>query len=196
MRHAVLRWIPANVMIGKDVDTGTDCCRWILRWILRVLWFSLKALLAVGLLLAALFVAGLTGLSFWLWPTSFNDSYLQITPRTIELLQELKAERKFLRDEARFYPGAPNDVIRGVAQLGVDTVIEGLLVELPHNPRRSVVLGAFKAMLPTFERLDSEEKDQVLFYFERVMSVVGVASSGELLNVWRYGFPYGWFVKT
>jgi hypothetical protein len=29
----------------------------------------------------------------------------------------------------------------------------------------------------------------------RVMTIVGVADSGELLNVWRYGFPYGWLIK-
>ncbi|WP_373925124.1 DUF4844 domain-containing protein [Duganella sp. sic0402] len=29
-------------------------------------------------------------------------------------------------------------------------------------------------------------------YFGRMLDICGVENSGELFNVWRYGFPYGW----
>ena len=37
--------------------------------------------------------------------------------------------------------------------------------------------------------------DQTLYYFTEAMRIVGMQGSNELLNVWRYGFPYGWVLK-
>ena len=45
-----------------------------------------------------------------------------------------------------------------------------------------------------FNTAESEERDQILVYFNKVMRICGVQNSGELFNVWRYGFPYGWFL--
>jgi hypothetical protein len=47
--------------------------------------------------------------------------------------------------------------------------------------------------LAKFDTPESEERDQVLAYLTKVMEICGVRGSAELFNVWRYGFPYGWF---
>ncbi|MBI3713706.1 MAG: DUF4844 domain-containing protein [Burkholderiales bacterium] len=70
------------------------------------------------------------------------------------------------------------------------------LVQLPATPRRSVVLAEFKTALTRFESHDSEEQEQYLNYLQRIMSILGIADSGELFNVWRYGFPYGWMINN
>ena len=141
-------------------------------------------------------VSALTSISFRLWPTWANDYKLQISPEILEKLRTLRAEDKFMPDQKRFYPGAPNEVVRAEAQAIIDSTIEKLILDLPSNPKRSTVLRAFKTMLPKFEQMDSEEKDQSSRYCERIMQITGVSSSGELLNVWRYGFPFGWFIKA
>ncbi len=128
-----------------------------------------------------------------MWPTNFADHSLNITPEVIDELNKLALERKFDADKLHSYPGAPNEVVRLEAQEAIDSIIRSLIAELPANPRRKVVLRTFKFALSGLELADSEESDQLLTYLERVMTVVGVAGSGELLNVWRYGFPYGWF---
>lgn len=151
-----------------------------------------KVILVTVLVGAAILVAGLTGVLFRLWPTFLNDHPLPITPQTLEQLQALKRERKFLPDGTRWYPGPSTDNVREAAQRGIDAIIDDLLTTLPRTPQRSVVLSAFKAGLPAFDRLDSEEQDQALLYCEQIMRIVGVTSSGELLNVWRYGLPLGW----
>jgi hypothetical protein len=56
-------------------------------------------------------------------------------------------------------------------------------------------LATFKHYLYGFERFDTEEQEQVLRYFSRILSILGVKGSNELFNVWRYGFPYGWVLK-
>lgn len=90
-------------------------------------------------------IAGLSGLSFHVWPAGFNDHKLSATP------------------------------------------------ELSEHPQRSTVLRAMKAILVNFGTPESEERDQLLMYLTKVMQICGVDSSDELFNVWRYGFPYGWF---
>lgn len=147
-------------------------------------------------LLLLVFAASLSGLTFVVWPTSLNDSELKVGPDVIARLAALQRERKFDADPATFYPGARDEATRAGAQAMVDGVIASLIATLPTAPKRSTVLRTFKVALSTFKATDSEERDQCLVYLERIMTIVGVESSGELLNVWRYGVPYGWFIRT
>jgi hypothetical protein len=105
----------------------------------------------------------------------------------------LQSERKFGADSVNFYPGAMNEIDRLKAQQTVDSTIHALIAELPKHPQRSTVLRAMKTTLAKFDTSESEERDQVLAYLTKVMKICGVHSSAELFNVWRYGFPYGWF---
>ena len=153
------------------------------------------AVTVVLALLAAFVIAGLTGLLFRVWPTSFPDTDLVVTPQVIEELKRLRAEPKFKPDPKNFYPGATNERIRLVAEEGVNLVVDQLLTGLPKAPRKSFVLATFKDSLYGFERFDSEEQEQALRYFSRILRILGDQGSNELFNVWRYGFPYGWVLK-
>ena len=140
-------------------------------------------------------LAGVTGLLFRLWPTSFPDSALEVTPQVIESLKALRAERKFEPDPQRFYPGATNEATRRLAEESVNLALDSLVVGLADTPKKSFVLATFKRALPGFERFDSEEMDETLHYFSEALRIVGMRGSNELFNVWRYGFPYGWLRK-
>jgi hypothetical protein len=144
------------------------------------------------LLLSAFFVAGITGLLFHFWPTSFNDEPIELTAARTSELRALLSEKKFLEDRSIPYPGAMTEASRAAAQSAVDTLLERLLTQLPAAPRRAVLLREFKRTLQLFDTIESEERDRLLFYLLQIMDVLGVKSSAELLNVWRYGFPYGW----
>jgi hypothetical protein len=61
------------------------------------------------------------------------------------------------------------------------------------TPRKSRMLSALKATLSNASRLDSEEQDRLGSYLEEILRILDIDSSNELINVWRYGFPYGWF---
>jgi hypothetical protein len=153
-----------------------------------------KLLASVVIAFVVILVAGLSGFSFRVWPTGFNDHHLTVTPEVLQRLRDVQAEHKFGPDNTTFYPGALNEAERLRAQQAVDSTIKVLIAELPEHPQRSTVLRAMKATLANFDTLESEERDQVLVYLTRVMQICGVDSSAELFNVWRYGFPYGWFV--
>lgn len=154
-----------------------------------------KALASILIVFVLTLIAGLSGLSFRAWPTGFNDYKLTVTPAVLQRLRSLQSERKFVPDRVTFYPGAVNESERLKAQKAVDSTIQALITQLPEHPQRSTVLRAMKATLANFDTPESEERDQVLVYLTRVMEVCGVDSSAELFNVWRYGFPYGWFFR-
>ena len=151
-----------------------------------------KALSSIVIVFGLILIAGLSSFSFQAWPTGFNDYKLSVTPAVLHRLHSLQSERKFGPDSQTFYPGALNEGDRLKAQEAVDSAIEVLIKELPEHPRRSTVLRAMKTTLSKFDTPESEERDQILVYLTRVMEICGINSSGELFNVWRYGFPYGW----
>jgi len=152
---------------------------------------ALKTFAAALLMGLLFFLAGISGFLFTLWPVSLEDQQLRVDQATIEHLQQLKAERKFLPYAKTLYPGAPSEAVRFSAQTNIDIVIDRLLVNLPKNPRPSTVLGTIKQSLPAFGEFDSEEQDRALLYFDQILDITGAQRSDELLNVWRYGFPYG-----
>lgn len=152
-----------------------------------------KALASIVMVFVLILIAGLSGLSFQVWPTGYNDYKLTVTPEVLQRLRSLRPERKFGPDSVTFYPGAISENERLRAQEAVDSTIQVLIAELPEHPQRSTVLKAMKVTLAKFDSPESEERDQVLAYLTNVMEICGVHSSAELFNVWRYGFPYGWF---
>lgn len=153
----------------------------------------LKIFVGAILLVVTIVFAGMYGLTFYVWPTGLSDEKLAVAPEVMQRLRTLQLEHKFGPDASTFYPGAANEAQRLAAQTAVDEAIQSLIDELPMRPRRSTVLRALKVSLADFDTSESEERDQILAYLTKVMHICGVESSSELFNVWRYGFPYGWF---
>lgn len=154
----------------------------------------IRILAGIAALVTAIVIGGVSGLTFYVWPTGLHDQKLAITPEVIQHLRSLKSEHKFGPDPAAFYPGAMHESERLIAQASVDSTIESLITELPARPQRSTVLRTIKHTLARPGTSESEERDQILSYLSKVMAVCGVNSSDELFNVWRYGFPYGWLM--
>ncbi len=114
------------------------------------------------------------------------DQPLIVTPEVLHRLSALRSESKF--NEETLYPGAPTNEIRLNAERAVNTMLDRLAVGLPTSPRKSYVLSEFLEMLKAFEHEDTEEREQACTYCERVMSILGIASSDGALNSWLYGF--------
>lgn len=152
-----------------------------------------RIFVSVVLLVVTIVLAGTYGLTFYVWPTGIHNEKLAVTPEVTQRLRRLQLEHKFGPDPSTFYPGAATEAQRAVAQATVDAAIEQLITELPKRPQRSTVLRALKTTLAQVDTSESEERDQILSYLTKVMHICGVENSSDLFNVWRYGFPYGWF---
>ena len=53
---------------------------------------------------------------------------------------------------------------------------------------KSYVLGEFQSALNAFVSEDTEERERVCCYLERIMDCVRINNSDGLLNNWMYGF--------
>ena len=154
-------------------------------------YFLKYFLTAIGLVFV-LFALGFLGVLFRLWPTSWPDEEIAITPDKMARLTEMRKQSKFHETMRPFYPGARSEPIRREAEFSVNSVIDKLITGLNASPRKSFVLATFKPVLNDSTHFDSEERDQMSEYFGQILEILGVESSNELLNVWRYGLPYGW----
>jgi hypothetical protein len=139
---------------------------------------------------------GITGAYFYIWPTNFNDQSLNVTEITQRELTKLIEEEKFYSESSAFYFGAPNEIVRVRAEVKVNLALNEIAEVVKNNPKKSAVLSSIKVSLKNFQDFDSEENEMALYYFERSLEILSIESSNELFNVWRYGFPYGWFFKN
>ncbi len=161
---------------------------------LKLLFKLIVGLIAVFVLLIGL---GITGVYFYIWPTFLNDQNLNVTDITTLELNNLLNEKKFYSSPPEFYFGAPNESIRIEAESKVNLALKEIIaVSKKNNPKKSEVLFSIKNSLKTFKDFDSEENERVLHYFGKSLEILKINSSNELFNVWRYGFPYGWFIKS
>ena len=116
---------------------------------------------------------------------------LPCTPQVVTALEGLKLEKKFTEDAARFYPGAPNEVVRVQAQEIVDRAIGVLLFETTGGLSEDRLWMVLESAARQLAALDSEEQDRGFAYLEEIMAMLGVESSEGRLNGWRYGFKPG-----
>jgi len=86
------------------------------------------------------------------------------------------------------YPGDPTAEVRRHAEDAVNSALGHLCAGLPLAPWKSCVLSEFVVMLNAFENDDTEEREQACAYCERIMGILGLGSSGGLLNNRLYGF--------
>ena len=156
---------------------------------------ALKLIGCVLLVAILLVAAGLTGILFRLWPTSWPDTTLQVTPEGIDRLRTLRATPKFYPDASTYYPGASSEGRRALDERLVNAMLDSLVGGLERRPRKSFVLSKFKSAMAVFPTDDSEDMDRLCGYLEQVLDTLGIDGSNELLNVWRYGLPYGWVVR-
>ena len=117
---------------------------------------------------------------------------MTVSVQQLGQLQELRDEPKFVEDLSIFYPGAETELGRIEAEVKVNALLDTLILELRSHASKAYVLSRFKLLLATCRNFDSEDRDRLLRYLEQVMTIVGIETSNELFNVWRYGLPYGW----
>jgi hypothetical protein len=114
------------------------------------------------------------------------DQVLNITSQTLAALAALRGEAKFHAHD--FYPGAPTEADRLDAERTVNEMLDRIAAGLPKLPSKAFVLSEFQTMLDGFDSPETEEREEICGYCERVMSVMGIERSDGLLNRWLYGF--------
>jgi len=117
-----------------------------------------------------------------------SDMNLINTSKIIEKLDHLKSRQKFEGGESVFYPGAPSEEIRVIAQSAINELISNLIAAPEEELNHEYVFSKFQEAASAFQSMDSEELERGLEYMEEIMEIYGIESSNGLLNNLRYGF--------
>lgn len=108
----------------------------------------------------------------------------------VENLQRLKKEPKF--ETSAFYPGLSNKntekPLSDLLNVVTDDFEEGIKSDFTEQE----YLDLMEKSLMKFDsfHLDTEDREYICGYFERIMDAIHLKSSGGVLNKWMYGSEY------
>lgn len=107
--------------------------------------------------------------------------------------EEFKSKEKFLLDDKLFYPGIGDPNLKTVLTEKINLAADDFK-KLADKGNATVkeYQNVIKFGLDRFDdlylQLDTEDRERVCSYFEELMDIVGLESSGGHLNNFMYGF--------
>lgn len=106
-------------------------------------------------------------------------------------LDEFKRKEKFVPDEQLFYPGIGDPTQKPLLSEKINLAADDFeKLAKSGNAKEQDYQNAIKIGLDRFTEIyiDSENQDRICYYFEELMDIVGLESSGGHLNIFRYKF--------
>ncbi|KGO86317.1 hypothetical protein Q765_12130 [Flavobacterium rivuli WB 3.3-2 = DSM 21788] len=101
-------------------------------------------------------------------------------------------KEKFRQDPTSFYPGISDPKLLPVLSEKINQAAVDFKNISLNNPTEEKYQGKIREGLNRFSdiylKLDTEDREKICSYFEELMDIAGVESSGGLLNDFMYGF--------
>ncbi len=125
--------------------------------------------------------------------TACGQGQIKTPENAMTKFDEFKSKEKFLQDDKLFYPGIGDPNLKPVLTEKINLATDDFK-ELAdkENPTDKEYQNAIKIGLDRFTdiylQLDTEDRERVCSYFEELMDIVGLESSGGHLNNFMYGF--------
>jgi hypothetical protein len=134
-------------------------------------------------------IYGLTLLLF----TACGQGQIKTPENAMTKFDEFKSKEKFLQDDKLFYPGIGDPNLKPVLTEKINFVADDFKkLADKGNATAKEYQNAIKIGLERFTdlylQLDTEDRERVCSYFEELMDIVGLESSGGQLNNFMYGF--------
>ena len=111
----------------------------------------------------------------------------------MEKFEAFKNKEKFIPDSTTFYPGIADPLMRPTLTEKITSAAEdfkqlaktGGTTAKDYQEKIKLGLERFSEV---YIKLDTEDRERVCHYFEELMDIVGLESSGGHLNEFMYGF--------
>jgi hypothetical protein len=112
---------------------------------------------------------------------------------TIDKFEEFRKKEKFTKDITIFYPGIANHALQLILTEKINLAADdfeiiaesGKATDKEYQDKIEIGLQRFSDV---YINLDTEDRERVCHYFEELMNIVGLESSGGHLNEFMYGF--------
>jgi Domain of unknown function (DUF4844) len=107
--------------------------------------------------------------------------------------EDFKEKEKFVRQNNPFYPGISDAKMRPILTKKINLAVDdfknlaekGNATDEEYQDKIKIGLERFS---DDYINLDTEDRERVCLYFEELMDIVGLESSGGYLNDFMYGF--------
>jgi hypothetical protein len=134
----------------------------------------------------------LIGLTLLLF-TSCGQGQIKTPENAMTKFEEFKSKEKFLQDDKLFYSGIGDPNLKPVLTEKINLVADDFIkLADKENVTDKEYQNAIKIGLDRFAdlylQLDTEDRERICSYFEELMDIVGLESSGGHLNNFMYGF--------
>ena len=134
-------------------------------------------------------IIGLTLLLF----SACGQKQIKTPENAVTKFKEFESKGKFLQDDQLFYPGISDLKLKPVLTEKINLAADDFKkLADKGNATDKEYQNAIKIGLDKFAdlylQLDTEDRERVCSYFEELMDIVGLESSGEHLNNFMYDF--------
>jgi hypothetical protein len=134
-------------------------------------------------------IIGLTLLLF----TACEQGQIKTPENAMTKFDEFKSKEKFQQDNKIFYPGIGDPSLKPVLIEKINLAAndfkkladKGNATDEEYQNTIKIGLDRFADL---YLQLDTEDRERVCHYFEELMDIVGLESSGGHLNNFMYGF--------
>jgi hypothetical protein len=141
----------------------------------------MKSLSIILILLVACFAAGC------------EQGGLEKRVNAMTELEKFKNKEKFLRDDKGFYSGVSDPKLKAllterINQAAADFEVLSRKEAASEMEYQNLIGQGLQRFGDVYELTDTEDRERICSYFEELMEIVGVESSGGHLNKFLYGF--------
>ena len=122
-----------------------------------------------------------------------SQKNMETPTNAIQELAEFKSKEKFNSDNSLMYPGAANPEIKTKLSELINLAADDFIVAAQNaSPTEDLYHEKIKLGLSRFSKIyldiDTEDRERVCIYYEELMDIVQLESSGGQLNIFMYGF--------
>ena len=106
---------------------------------------------------------------------------------------DFKSKEKFIQDNMFFYPGIADTLLRPTLTEKINQAADDFMKlaesgsASDKNYQNKIEIG-LQRFADIYINLDTEDRERICHYFEELMDIVGLESSGGHLNDFMYGF--------
>jgi hypothetical protein len=125
--------------------------------------------------------------------TSCGQGQIKTPEKAMTKFEEFKSKEKFIEDSKIFYPGIADPKLKPILTEKLNLAVDDFkkIVETGNGTDedyQNAIKNGLDRFSDIYINLDTEDRERVCGYFEEIMDIVGLESSGGHLNNFMYGF--------
>lgn len=125
--------------------------------------------------------------------TACGQGQIKTPENALTKFEEFRSKEKFLQDENLFYPGIGDPSLKSILTEKINLASDDFKkladkVNSTDKEYQTAIKIGLDRFADLYLLLDTEDRERVCSYFEELMDIVGLESSGGYLNNFMYGF--------